>query len=84
MSKYRTQVNAQATVYEKTGRMVNETANIVGMVIPNQVPEEIEYDCKQLAVEFKGTSIHEAELDKKLNELMKGIKDTMMKKGLVI
>ena len=52
-NKYRVQVNAQATVYEKTGRMVTETATISGLVIPNQVEEEREFECKQVAFGFK-------------------------------
>lgn len=84
MSKYRIQVNAQATVYEKTGRQVPEQVNVSGIVMSNMVNEEREYDCKQLAVSFVGTNIRESELDEKLKQLSQGIKDSMIKKGLVI
>jgi hypothetical protein len=83
MSKYRVQVNAQATVYEKTGRMVNETVNVSGLIIPKQVEEEREYECKQLAVKFSGTQIDETTLDESLKQLMYGIKQTMVEKGLI-
>ena len=84
MSKYRIQVNAQATVYEKTGRKIMDQTSVAGLIIPQQIEEEKEFECKQLAVSFVGTQIRESELDEKLKQLSQGIKDSMIKKGLVI
>lgn len=83
MSKYRVQVNAQATVYEKTGRFVTEQANVSGMIIPQQVEEEREFECQQLAVKFNGTQVRETDLDESLKQLMAGIKKSMQDKGLI-
>jgi len=83
MSKCRTQINAQCSVYEKTGRMIKEQAITSGLVIPREIEEEKEHECKQVAFGFKGTSIGEKELDAALNDLSKAIKKTMMDKGLV-
>lgn len=83
MSKYRIQINAQATVYEKTGRMVTEQANISGMIIPQQVAEEKEYECTQYAVAFTGTQLKENEVDEKLKQLCAGVKKTMLDRGLI-
>jgi len=84
MGKYRVQINAQATVYQKTGKMITETVTLSGLIVPKQVEEEQEFECEQLCVSFKGTSINETELDEKLKQLAQGIKNTMMKKGLVV
>jgi glucan biosynthesis protein len=83
MSKYRVQINAQATVYEKTGRKVTETANISGLIVPQEVDEEREYECKQYAVAFNGTQLKESEVDEKLRQLCAGVKKTMFDKGLI-
>lgn len=85
MSKYRIQINAQATVYFKTGKMINEAAMVGGIYIPNnQVPEEKEFECKQYAVAFTGTQLKESEVDEKLKQLAMGVKKTMMDKGLIV
>jgi len=85
MSKYRTQVNAMCTVHEKTGRTVTETGTTgSGLIIPRQVAEEIEHDCKMVAFGFSGTQIGESDLDEHLRQLSLGIKKTMKDKGLVI
>ncbi|MEE4245212.1 MAG: hypothetical protein V2I33_07360 [Kangiellaceae bacterium] len=84
MPKYRVQINAQATVYEKTGRKVMEETTISGLVVPNQVDEEREFECKQLAVAFTGTQLKESEVDEKLKQLAYGVKQTLIDKGLII
>lgn len=83
MRKYRVQVNAQATVYEETGRVITENANISGLVIPQQVKEEREFECKQLVVVFSGTQLKENHVDESLKQLMMGIKKSLIDKGLI-
>ena len=64
--------------------MVTESTTVGGIIIPNQVEEEREYECKQLAVAFDGVRITERELNEKLKQLSEGIRQSMIEKGLVI
>lgn len=83
MSKCRVVIYAQAMVFQKTGRVVQETVNVAGMIVPQQVEEEQEFECEQIATEFKGTSISEKDLTERLRQISAGVRKSMIDKGLV-
>lgn len=83
MSKFRVVIYAQALVFEKTGMMIQEQAQINGLIIPRTVEHENEYECAQVATAFNGNAISETDLAERLRQLTVAVRKSMIDKGLV-
>ena len=82
-TKYKIRVYTQAIVYVKRQLPKTEMQTLPsGLTVQAQNWYD-EHECQQLAVNYNGLYIREADLDKLIDQLGKALKQSMRDKGII-